>query len=237
MLLAYVDESYDKGRYFTTALIIDGDQIASLTADLDRVAEDARRLITCLDRRIELHGYEIFHAEHSWKCSKQMVRARLKVYGDALDAIAATNPAVMHRGVDVRRLDARYTYPMDPHEVALWHLFERIDEHARSTGGDPVLVIADELAIKDQGTHRENLRLWRESGTPGYKSSKLASIVDTIHFAPSKESRCLQAVDLLSFLHFRRQSGVETDPRAIRANEGLWAKIAPSVRIDGCWEP
>jgi hypothetical protein len=237
VLLAYTDESYDKGCYFTTAVILDERVVRALAGRLDRVAaEAAGHWAGALDPAIELHGYELFHAEGPWLPAKREVRARVAVYAAALGAIAEAEPHIVIRGVDVRAHKRRYQDPWDPHEVSLWHLLERIDEHARGRD-ERVLVIADELARTDAGKHRANLRLWQRAGTPGFRSSRLASIIDTIQFAPSVESRCLQAADLVSFLHFRRQSGVDRERRAIAANEMLWGRIEPWVRHRSKWVP
>lgn len=72
----------------------------------------------------------------------------------------------------------------------------------------------------------------------GYRSRQLTRIVDTIHFAPSKASRMVQAADLVAFLHHRIKSRADTDPRAKRANESLWERIADKVSgYSGCWRP
>lgn len=237
MLLAYIDESFDKGCYFTTAVVLDDDAVRPLARRLDEVAAVAAdRWAGALAPEVELHGYELFHAEGAWQPTKREVRARVAVYAAALDAIAAAEPHIVIRGIDVRAHRRRYQDPWDPHEVSLWHLLERLDEHAGQRG-ERVLVIADELAVTDAGKHRANLRTWQRTGTPGFRSSRLPSIIDTVQFAPSVESRCLQAADLVSFLHFRRKSGVERDRRAIAANEVLWGRIEPWVRHRYKWVP
>ncbi len=58
-----------------------------------------------------------------------------------------------------------------------------------------------------------------------------------LHFAPSRDSRLLQAADLIAFLYRRRTTHVEPDARAVRANDQLWALIAPKVAHDWTWRP
>ena len=85
--------------------------------------------------------------------------------------------------------------------------------------------------------HRRDLRHFQRYSTPGYKSRKITRIVDTMHFAPSHASRLLQVVDMVSFLHYRIQSGRDTDPRAVRANHALWDHLVPVVHKTHCWWP
>jgi hypothetical protein len=54
-------------------------------------------------------------------------------------------------------------------------------------------MIADETTQNDERKHREDLRLYRESGTVGYRGHRLNRIVGTLHFAPSSASRLVQA--------------------------------------------
>lgn len=62
-------------------------------------------------------------------------------------------------------------------------------------------------------------------------------MVDTIHFAPSKASRLLQAADLIAYLHRRLVSGQDGDSRARKANEKLWSFVAPRLIHQHCWGP
>ncbi|NEE03380.1 DUF3800 domain-containing protein [Phytoactinopolyspora halotolerans] len=140
------------------------------------------------------------------------------------------------RGVDVVRLRARYREAARPHGVVLQHVMERVDAHARTF--DPkqrVLLIADE--IDGQETYRQNLWDYRRAGTPGYRSSKLEQIVDTIYFAPSRASRLIQAVDLVAYMHHRRMSVTELDRRADLANRQIWSRVSKRVVHEWEWVP
>ncbi|RCV52373.1 hypothetical protein DEF23_00555 [Marinitenerispora sediminis] len=116
----------------------------------------------------------------------------------------------------------------------LQHVMEQVNSFARAEK-EHVLIIADEVA--DQDDHRQKLWEYKRDGTPGYQSSKLDRIVDTIHFAPSKASRLLQAVDLIAFLHRRRETHVETDDRARRVNDRLWSHVKIRVQHEHVWLP
>lgn len=81
------------------------------------------------------------------------------------------------------------------------------------------------------------LLTYKSNGTPGYLSSTLPRIVDTIHFAPSHHSRLIQAADLVAFLHHRRLVSQERDARATAANDKLWARITPRIEHANVWQP
>lgn len=97
-------------------------------------------------------------------------------------------------------------------------------------------MVADEVHTSDR--HRMNFRFAKKWGTFGnYKSSKLDRVIDTIHFAPSHHSRLLQAADLVCYMRHRRQTVTESDPRAKKANDGIWAEIEPVIHVNQIWTP
>jgi hypothetical protein len=181
-----------------------------------------------------LHGHALFHGIEDWARTAGMPRARIGIYHKALAAIADCAPEICIRGVDIPGLNQRYGSPDHPHSVVLQHLLERIDERAEELD-ERVLVIADDIDAPND--HRRNLRHFQRHSTPGYKSRQLTRIVDTMHFAPSRASRLLQAVDLVAYLHYRITSGRDSDARAIKANRDLWARIEPLVFHSACWRP
>lgn len=198
---------------------------------LDEVVEAAVRDYG-VDLDAELHGYELFQGERWW--DGVPVRARIAVYGAALDVVGDHCETLILRGVHSAGLRERYRHPDEPHSIVLQHLLERINEYGVKQQ-EHLLVIADEVG--EQARHRSDLALYRSRGTWGYRSAQLTQIVDTLHFAPSHVSRLLQAVDLVVFLYRRMQDHKESDPRATRANETLWARIAGKIYHELCWYP
>lgn len=232
MLLTYVDESYSKSCYFVAGVAVHHDAIRSLEDALNAVAARAVDEWNLASGNPELHGYPLFQGEDDWSALKP--RQRIAVYGWAFDAIAAHDVRVFLEGVDSVRLRRRYKNPRDPHDVCLQHLLEQVNRHADRTN-QVAMIIADELHEHDR--RRADLRGYKSAGTPGYLSSRLPRIVDTIHFAPSHHSRLIQAADLVAFLHHRRVTVQEQDPRAARANEALWNRIHPRVTHSRLWTP
>lgn len=237
MLLTYIDESYDQTHYWIAALVVQEQHARPLAHALDAVVQKAAASYP-VSKQAELHGHAIVQAGDDWASmandSGNMIRARIGIYGDALRAIADHEVSVIVRGVNIKQLKARYANPYPPHQVVLSQLLERVENHAKAQDS-LALVIADEIAEADQ--HREAFRDYQEVGTGGYLSSTLPHLVDTIHFAPSKSSRLLQAVDLVAYLHRRLHSRQDSDPRARKANLKLWSYIEPRVVHNHCWDP
>ena len=236
MRLAYVDESYTDDFFFLGALVVDNSCVLSLGRALDEVVQQAARdhPEAKIKSDAELHGYALFHSREDWAPLRNKVRARVAVYDQALQAIGAHNARILLCGRD-RRLTSE-SIPI--YDVVLARLLQRLNYFA-TVVAEPVLVIADEVGKHDQ--HRRSLRDSRGPDFSGHPARQLHNIIDTLHFAPSRHSRFLQAVDLVTFLHCRRiRSTANTDPRATKANDLLWGRVAPIVhesRIDRGTEP
>ena len=128
VLLAYLDESYNKERYYIASLIVPQEQAAPLNAALDKVVEDAAWSYSSIPVQGELHGKELFQGQGVWRSLKP--RQRIGIYNDAFQAIADHDVEIIIRGVYCERLKERYIYPEKPHKVVLGHLLERVDERA-----------------------------------------------------------------------------------------------------------
>lgn len=231
VLLAYVDESYTANHFYLAAVVASGDAVRSIEAAYDDlVSEYAARFAIGDDA--ELHGHDLFQGDAAWGAVP--TRARINVYRRALRAIAEADAQVILRGMDVARQRQRYMRADPPHEVVLGHLLERVNLCVAAQRAWS-LVVADEVHTQER--HRTNFRDFRLNGTPGYMTSTLPRLLDTIHFAPSHHSRLLQAADLVAFLHRRRETHVEADPRAARANDQIWAEVEPAVIHRHCWVP
>lgn len=162
-----------------------------------------------------------------------MIRARIGVYADAMKAIAAHDVRIIVRGLDIPAYRSYRDTWCVPHQIVLRQLLEQIDNDA-ACHDELALVIADEIDGADD--HRQRFRDYQADGTGGSLST-LPRLVDTIHFAPSRASRLLQAADLIAYLHRRLISGQDSDTRARKANEKLWSHVAPRVSHTHCWVP
>lgn len=220
VLLCYVDESYTHDHYYLAALVCPDDQALSLTEALDAVVARAAASFEGLHPEMELHGYEMMQAKGQWAPLAKLTRARIGIYDHALRAIAAHQVHVLVQGIHPSsRLRNRH-----PHSLALAYLLEHLDEYAAATD-QRALVIADEPGQYDQ-QHE-----YRSTGTGGYKPRKIRRIVDTLHFAPSRASRLVQASDLIAFLYHRLRTTPDGDPRAVRVNHTLWFRLDGKATI------
>lgn len=233
MLLCYLDESYTADRYYIATLAVPDDAARSLTRALDDVVRKAATEHG-VDEKAELHGHALMHGKEDWALMGPKIRARIGVYDAAMKAMGDHDVHVILRGVNVAALKKRYVKPYPPHSVVLQHTLERINGLS-ATRGHRALLIADELPDQDQ--YRDDLGAYQELGTPGYLPSQLTNIVDTIHFAPSRASRLLQAADLIAYMHRRIETHTETDPRAIKARERMWSHVEPRVHHRWTWWP
>lgn len=235
VLLTYLDESYATHRYFIAGLLVPDTEARSLTSALDDVVAEASSEHGRIDPAAELHGYEIVSAAGDWKRLASDVAARIEVYNAALQVIADHDVKIIIRSVDIIGLDERYPNGHDhPHSVVLTHLIERVDEYA-TTVNQNALLIADE--VDGQDSYRRDLWEYQRSATWGYRGRQITRVIDTLHFAPSRSSRLVQAADLIAFLARRVATHTETDPRAAQAYAVMWGRIVPKVRHQGCWWP
>lgn len=234
MLLAYVDESYTRDFFYLGALVVaSGEQARAIESGLDTlVAEFRTSGAANVAADVELHGKEIFHGQDGWEGVP--VRVRVAIYRRAMEVIRNSGARYVVRGMNCERQRARYPSPHPPHEVVLAHLLESLNGLAVRSS-EHMLVVADEVHTSER--HRTNFRDYRTWGTPGYQSSNLDRIIDTIHFAPSHHSRLLQASDLVTYLYRRRKTHTEPNPKAQAATDAVWSEIAPTVTVEWTWEP
>ncbi|WP_280265358.1 DUF3800 domain-containing protein [Nocardia wallacei] len=221
MLLAYIDETYKRGNEFwVSALVCPADSIPAITAALDEVVKRAAGKFPGVSEDAELHGYELDGGSGHWEPLKGMARARVGVFEDTIDTIAAFDELAWFRAGVIERKVVWGSHN-NPHEWSLKFLLERIDRYA---GGcdQHVLCICDEVQNRD--VYRQMLQHYRRYGTGGNKPSKLPQIADTLHFAPSCHSRMVQAVDMVTYVLNRIRHPPE-HPRAAAFYRGLWERL------------
>lgn len=234
MLLAYLDESYTADFYYMAALVVPQAAVAPLGDALDAIVMKASTTYEGLDPRAEFHANALLAGKGDWKPLRDVMRARLGIYEDVIQTIVDYEASVILRGVDRRRLVARYPKPVHPHSIVLNHLIERVDEYAKKRN-DLAILFADE--VDQQDVHRRQLWHCQRNGTWGYRGHPITHVIDTMYFAPSHASRLLQAADMVAHLYRRRQCHVETDPRSERAWASLWERLEPAVTHSRCWRP
>jgi len=235
VLVAYIDESFDRERYRIAALVVSEARMRVLSDALDDVVERAAAAYG-VSPRAELHGHELFHGKGGWASMARTPRARIAVYRDALRASARFSEAVFVQGVGRRGFrDAGYPERgYHEHTSALSFLMAHLDKYAASQT-EVMMVVADECDVEQLA--QDDLWKAQRSGGWGYDPRVISQIVDTVHFVPSKSSRLVQAVDMIAFLNRRIHDARETDRRAAAANAALWNEIAQKVALDDLWLP
>jgi len=211
VLLAFVDESYNRNLFCLTALIAEEGAVISVTEALETIL----RSVTDHGYRTirEFHGHEMLQAVGGWKGVP--IRLRMNAYLQAVQAIRASGSRSIF--VAVEWGDDRGD-PTPPHEVALHRLLELLQRYAEEVQ-DHILVLADEVHSAER--HRTNFRFYQDE----HSDQRLDRILDTLYFGPSHHSRLLQAADLLCYMRLRLLTVVETDPRAQVVNNAIWEQI------------
>ncbi|MGN8048231.1 DUF3800 domain-containing protein [Curtobacterium sp. 22159] len=235
MLIAYVDESYDRDHYFIGAALATFEQWEAVSERFATIRQRTAREHGTSEQ-IEFHGHELMGGTGPWRNLRGRHREAAGVSTAVLGAAAEVGVRYIFRGVDVARLKARFRYPRTPHSVVFGHLLEQIDGYVAVNDPDEqAIVVADEIAT--QAEHQRAFAGYQEFGTTSERPSRLAHISAPINFASSRLSDGLQSVDMAVYVHFRRQRVQNPHPAARRTLERQWRLIAPAVAHDEHWVP
>lgn len=216
------------------ALLCPEDQIARVADSLNLIVEENVGLHG-ISPSAEIHCAAILGRTDGWENlpDKDSAIEVVEAVVDALCSIPSCQ--FVMRGIDVTKQKARkYPKLWSPRRLGIQHVLEKCDEWLGNP--DSLMVIVDDMAKPEE--HRQLLSLYREEGTPGFRKSKLRSIVDNIYFMPSHYSRGIQAADVLAYIHRRHFTLTQnTDPRAVEVSKRLWSKLFESakVRSYGIW--
>ncbi|MHC9696730.1 hypothetical protein ACQXZ6_05900 [Corynebacterium diphtheriae] len=104
------------------------------------------------------------------------------IYQKVMHAIQNSGARVYLEGVDVNRLNARYRYPDNPHEVTLRHLLERVNEYCAQQG-EKYKIIADTVPQED--AFNAAIQMFTRLETPGYRAQQLYCVEGDIEFVDS----------------------------------------------------
>lgn len=231
MLLVYLDESKTNKSFYVTALVVPDSDAKGLATGLQSVVEDAQDKYGRIASNAELHGYALASGTEDWSRFATDVQARVDVYQAAAEVIAGSPVRAYIRGIDLMSLRRNYGKGSDPHSIVLPWVLERVQADARNHH-DVALAIADEVAQRER--FRNDVRRYQEWGTDGWRAQQLTELVDTIHFAPSKASRLLQAADLVAYAHTQQERSFR-DARAQAAWDRIWQILQPRVREASRW--
>lgn len=232
VLISYLDESYTKDFYFIAAVIVDEVDAPALDEAIRRAGDYAAGF--GVPAGTEMHAHKIMSGTNGFEAVRGKHRAAESIYAHALREIATVPITIYIRGVDVNRLNARYSYPRPPHQVALQYVLEDVSDFGKSRDS-MVRVIADE--VEDQEGHMARVAAFQITGTPGHRPNQLQNLQMPITFESSEKTPGLQAVDLVAYLHRRRQAHSSPDPRAAKTADKLWSEISEKVALQRTWFP
>lgn len=228
MLLTYIDETHagtGVGNYYVVALVFSGSSPCALVRELDAVGAHAASAHQGASADTELHGYELMEGAGPWAALKRMPRARIGIYDDALRVIARHTDSVIIRGIKQPPPAHSPAQIVHPHVAASLLLFESLDRYCEERD-DIMVMVADEHA--QYAAVRKSLRDARHRA----RTPRLLNLIDTCHFVASRDSRLVQAADLVAYIYRRQREHAETNPRALEARNRLWGHIAPLLVIE-----
>lgn len=212
------------------ALLCPESDVESVAEALDRVVAHSAEL-NGTSSDAEIHASDIMSRTKGWEGLPD-TDAAIKVIEDVVDELCALPDSHFAiRGVNVVKHRAkRYPETWGPKRVGIQHVLEMCDKHVKAPAS--LMVIIDEMAKPDE--HRELLKLYRITGTPGFRNTKLKSIIDNIYFMPSHYARGIQAADILAYVHRKKCTLTkEDDSRALEASTRLWGKVFDSRKLKG----
>jgi hypothetical protein len=191
MHLVYIDEvKYDpphQPRHWLCGLAIPADEIKSVEADLDSLA-DGYFGSRVLDKSTEFHAVDIVHGKGPY--SGRDMAARLELL-KSLSSIVEKHPQIgrIHVCLDPARMKRD-----DFEGIAFMFLVERVDQlmSARKSLG---LLIADHDA-EFASENVRSLSSFKAAGTEFQFGQSITNLVDTVHHTHSHHSRLLQLADL-----------------------------------------
>lgn len=235
MLTAYIDESYQHDHYYVGTVVCG-------EANYSRLQQELAQLRALIRTKfgmdpltpIEFHGSCIMQGKKEWKPLKGKTHEAIWVFREVFRAVTASQSAVMFEGVDIPRLNARYTRPHRPYDVTMRHLLERVDERCEKANKQ-ITVVADMIDRSDEV--KRIIEGYATTGTPGFRPSRLAYINQPISYADSADSDGIQAADMVTYMHRRFQEEHDAHPRAKKAARQLMGDIQPLIAHSRKWLP
>ena len=233
-LVAFVDESYRDDHYYVGAVVCASGNLIDLSQRLSAIRHECARKYGVDPQATEFHAHDLMQGRNDWDALRGRTGEAVWVYRQVVRAIVDTNSRILIEGIDVRRLHARYAYPDPPHEVALRHLLERIDERC-ADAGRTVHVECD--IIDKQNELTRVFQRFASTGTPGYRSSRLPRIHQPLSFVDSRTSDGVQAADMAIYLYRRAKEEHAGNVRAAKATARLMTAMQPAITHERKWCP
>ncbi|KAA0917009.1 DUF3800 domain-containing protein [Dietzia sp. ANT_WB102] len=234
-ITTFIDESYRDGHYYVGAVVCADENLKALTESFSALRDECRSKYGIEEAwSVEFHAHDMMQGRKDWAPIRRQTSEAVWVYREALRALVASGSLVFIEGVDVDRLNARYSSPHAPYEVALRHLLERINERCKPAA-KTTTVLCDMIDRREE--FREAIKGYSRVGTPGYRPSKLECIDQPIQFVDSRDHDGVQAADLSVYLYRRDREETESHPKARKATRRLMNVMRPALAYDRKWVP
>ena len=223
MLLAFTDESYSDLHYYQAAFIINESDLPLL----DNLIKEAGcyAMGFGIAAGVEFHGNAIMSATKGWEPLERNFRAKVAIFNYVLRRISALNAVLIIQGVDVKRLNFRYSYPESPHEITHKNLMDAIDRFAEHRG-EKVSIYSDQ--IDTQNRLQMLFTQYQVLSTGGYSPRYLREIL-TIEYVQSHMHSGIQIVDLCAFLFRRFDEHLETSSETREKVVEMWKILDPLI--------
>ncbi len=204
MLLAYLDESFSQGYYFMGGLILPPRFVPPIENTMNQLVQAVVNDYPMRPHEmLELHGSEIWNGKGAWKNVGDRYRFAVMIH--AIEKICEHDVEIVFQGIDNKSHESRYHHPIPPRDLALKYLLEVIDRKIEKQETHGVVILDQTSDSRENTRQRKMFKDFQNLSTGGRFPRKLDFIVDTLHFVPSAESRLIQAIDLITYVHFRRK--------------------------------
>lgn len=149
----------------------------------------------------EFHTCDIFQGHGFFKGWRW--DARVDALTRLLAIIVDNNLPIIYGAVHKQDHKAKYAFPAAPHDISFLLCAERVERWFKNRASDDVgMFIADETKAKSD--MKKSLKEYRKIIALGGRGDRLEHIIDTIHFADSRETYGIQLADAANYIIKRR---------------------------------
>lgn len=226
MLIAFTDESYSSDRYYQAAFVIESEKIDELNTLIFQAGLYARGF--GIEPGVEFHGHSIMNASRGWEPLGRNFSSKKAIYSHVLRRIATSGGTLLIEGVDVKRLNERYSSPQPPHEVTHKNLLDKLDKFADSKG-QKIVIYSDRIHL--EWRLEQLFNLYQTHSTAGYYPRFLKNIL-AVKYIDSHEHPGIQIVDLCIFLYRRWSDHSESQERTRRDVVAMWEILKPTLDVN-----
>jgi len=215
----YIDESGNTGTrnddpqqpyHLIAALAVDATKIRQIENDmrmlgLKHFGEISR------NTDFEFHGYEI-HKGTGRYFSKLKVEQRIAVMDDLLNLLKTHDIQIIYTKINKTTNKAK----LHPHQLAFLFLIEQIEDFLIRENALGLLVADENRDIEQRLI--DDLERFKTIDTGfGYRPTKIAHVVDSLHFVKSHNNHLIQLADIVAFILLRGQRVKEELSETYRA--------------------